>query len=127
MSAQFILRVWRTMKKLRVQPRNLRIILILFFFLCTLCVIKLKTRDHTLRDKIILKSEELERKDWNDFKLLVNEAMRVGPGEKGLPVVFTDPKEDAKGKAMIKEEGFNVLISDMVSPDRSLPEVRLDT
>lgn len=65
-----------------------------------------------------------EKKDWNDYKFLVNEASRVGPGEMGKRVVLSSLGEVIKGKKQIHEEGFNVVISDMISPDRSLPEVR---
>lgn len=65
--------------------------------------------------------------DWHDYKFMLSETDRVGPGEKGLPHVLTDPADIEINKAAHNELGFAVLISDLISPNRSLPDVRLDS
>jgi hypothetical protein len=118
------------MLSLKVPPRHLKRAVLLILFVLIFFVLWSKTGSR-LRSKIdfrqFIRSQELlERKNWNDFKLMVNEAHRVGPGEKGQPVVLTDPRLIAEGKKLLKKHGFNALISDIISPDRSLPDVRLD-
>lgn len=48
-----------------------------------------------------------------------------GPGEMGKPVII--PKEDQeKMKELFKINQFNLMASDMIALNRSLPDVRLD-
>lgn len=48
-----------------------------------------------------------------------------GPGEMGKPVVI--PKEDQeKMKEMFKINQFNLMASEMIALNRSLPDVRLE-
>lgn len=48
-----------------------------------------------------------------------------GPGEMGKPVVI--PKEDQeKMKEMFKINQFNLMASEMIAFNRSLPDVRLE-
>ena len=48
-----------------------------------------------------------------------------GPGEMGKPVVI--PKEDQeKMKEMFKVNQFNLMASEMIELNRSLPDVRLE-
>lgn len=50
---------------------------------------------------------------------------RDGPGEGGKPVVI--PKENQeKMKEMFKINQFNLMASEMISLNRSLPDVRLE-
>lgn len=118
------------MLSLRVPPKHLKRAVLLAVFVIIFYALWIQT-GRNLQRKInfrgFIKSEEsFEKKDWNDFKLLVNEAHRVGPGEKGLPVVLTNPRLISEGKRLLGKNGFNPLISDMISPDRSLPDARLD-
>lgn len=76
--------------------------------------------------EIVARIED-EKIDWHDYKFMLNEAERVGPGEKGLPHVLTDPADIEINKAAHNKLGFAVLISDLISPNRSLPDVRLDS
>ena len=48
-----------------------------------------------------------------------------GPGEMGKAVVIPPDLEEKK-KEMFKINQFNLLASDMVSVNRSLPDVRMD-
>lgn len=71
-------------------------------------------------------SAENKQIDWHDYKFMLMETLRSGPGENGLAVKLTDPieiKANAKGFA---QEGFYTVVSDKISPNRSLPDVRLE-
>ena len=47
------------------------------------------------------------------------------PGEMGRPVVIGDDRE-AEMKEQFKVNQFNILASDLISPNRSLPDVRME-
>jgi len=47
------------------------------------------------------------------------------PGEMGRPVVIGDDRQ-AEMKEQFKVNQFNILASDLISPNRSLPDVRMD-
>ena len=48
---------------------------------------------------------------------------REGPGENGVPVK-TRGEEAAKVEEKIREYGFNQYVSDMISLDRNIPDLR---
>ena len=48
---------------------------------------------------------------------------REGPGENGVPVK-TRPDEASKVDEKIREYGFNQYVSDMISLDRNIPDLR---
>lgn len=50
---------------------------------------------------------------------------RDGPGEGGKPVVISKENQE-KMKEMFKINQFNLMASDMIALNRSLPDVRLE-
>lgn len=48
-----------------------------------------------------------------------------GPGEMGKPVIISKEKQE-KMKEMFKINQFNLMASDMIALNRTLPDVRLD-
>ncbi len=48
---------------------------------------------------------------------------RTGPGEYGRPVNL-DPAQSEKYEQSYKEYGFNMVISDTISLDRAIPDIR---
>lgn len=52
------------------------------------------------------------------------DAKRTGPGEQGLPLKLTDPKEIEQNEILFKKEGFYVIVSDKISYERALPDKR---
>lgn len=63
------------------------------------------------------------KKDWHDYEFLERERQRVGLGEHGVPVNDSvyDPKEV---KRLMGMNGFNGMISDHISLNRSVPDIR---
>lgn len=62
-----------------------------------------------------------EWKDWHDYNLIEEESKRTGPGEQGQAVELTEHERE---DAAYKENGFNIFVSDRVSLDRSLRDIR---
>jgi hypothetical protein len=65
-----------------------------------------------------------ELKDWHDYEFLQREASRVGPGENGSGMILADPKDIAKNRKLFNVEGLSAHISDIISVNRSVPDVR---
>jgi hypothetical protein len=74
--------------------------------------------------KIYPEVKNYELKDWHDYAFMEEEARRVGPGENGTAVVLTDPEEVKISEELKKIEGLNVYVSDKISVNRSIPDVR---
>lgn len=74
--------------------------------------------------KIYPEVENFELKDWHDYRFIEEEALRVGPGENGSAVLVTDPEEVKINDDLRKVEGLNVYVSDKISVNRSVPDVR---
>lgn len=62
--------------------------------------------------------------DWENTTFIEHEAKRVGPGEQGKPYSLTDPEEIKENEVLFKREGFYVGVSDKISSDRALPDMR---
>ncbi|KAM7397641.1 hypothetical protein PAMA_005788 [Pampus argenteus] len=61
------------------------------------------------------------RKDWHDYETIRREASRSGNGEQGKPFPLTD--SDRVDQAY-RENGFNIYVSDRISLNRSVPDIR---
>ncbi|XP_060791267.1 polypeptide N-acetylgalactosaminyltransferase 10 [Neoarius graeffei] len=61
------------------------------------------------------------RKDWHDNEAIQRDAARIGNGEQGkaFPMTDTDRVDQA-----YRENGFNIYVSDRISLNRSLPDIR---
>ena len=84
---------------------------------------------YELSDTIDIKYPVLnnyERKDWHDYEFMKYEAARKGPGEQGEPYELTDPKDIKLNKELFKIEGLFVVVSDKISVNRSVPDVRIE-
>lgn len=66
-----------------------------------------------------------QRKDFHDRDFMAMEAAREGPGENGAKVLVTDEEELAKNRDLLKKFGFYAGLSDVISVNRSVPDVRL--
>ncbi|XP_043559450.1 polypeptide N-acetylgalactosaminyltransferase 10-like isoform X2 [Chiloscyllium plagiosum] len=65
--------------------------------------------------------DRLRKKDWHDHQAIRADAAKSGIGEQGKPVPLTD--EDQNSQAY-RENGFNIYVSDKISLNRSLPDIR---
>lgn len=65
----------------------------------------------------------LDKIDWTDYKYLELEANRAGNGERGEPTILSEDQLELS-KTLAKDFSYNVLTSDMISLDRSIPDVR---
>ncbi|XP_022086199.1 polypeptide N-acetylgalactosaminyltransferase-like 6 [Acanthaster planci] len=65
----------------------------------------------------------LRKKDWHDYERIQAEKLKTGPGEHGTGVVLT-PDLKRTAAADTKANGFNERVSDMISLDRSLKDIR---
>ncbi|KAM7397642.1 hypothetical protein PAMA_005789 [Pampus argenteus] len=63
----------------------------------------------------------VRRTDWHDYEAMRRDAARIGNGEQGKPFPLTDA--DRVDQAY-RENGFNIYISDRISLNRSLPDIR---
>lgn len=68
---------------------------------------------------------QYEKIDYHDYEFMKKEASREGLGEQGEAVNLEDPDEIELNRELSKEFGFYVIVSDRISVNRSLPDVRL--
>ncbi|XP_052852223.1 N-acetylgalactosaminyltransferase 4 [Drosophila gunungcola] len=86
-------------------------------------------RDVPQGEKIVgfrLPEPEGERKDWHDYAAMEADKKRTGFGENGMPAFIDDLSEKELEAEMSLKNGFNGLISDRISINRSVPDVRLE-
>lgn len=67
---------------------------------------------------------EYFKADWHDHDFMEYEASRVGDGEQGEPHFLTDEDDIKTNKELYEKFGFFVVVSDRISVNRSLPDVR---
>ncbi|XP_030216841.1 polypeptide N-acetylgalactosaminyltransferase 10 [Gadus morhua] len=63
----------------------------------------------------------VRRRDWHDYNTIRRDAARSGNGEQGKAFPLTDG--DRVDQAY-RENGFNIFVSDRISLNRSLPDIR---
>ncbi|XP_012262672.2 N-acetylgalactosaminyltransferase 6 [Athalia rosae] len=64
-----------------------------------------------------------EKIDWHDYRQISQDSRRKGLGEQGVPA-FLSPTEDAVKASLYKVNGFNAALSDKISVNRSVPDIR---
>lgn len=67
---------------------------------------------------------ELGRRDWHDYMAMARDRIRQGPGENGEKVLNTNKSIAELVSRMSLANGFNAYISDLISVNRSLPDIR---
>ena len=121
--------------------RNSGYLVFLFFLLIFYCLIFLynhekkhhKTlsnirRFHWDLSQIGIKNyptlKSYERRDWHNYEFMKYEAARKGIGEQGEGYRLTDAAEIEVSNKLGQEEGLNVIVSDKISINRSVPDTR---
>ncbi|XP_065365333.1 N-acetylgalactosaminyltransferase 4-like [Calliphora vicina] len=66
------------------------------------------------------------KRDWHDWAALNRDQHRTGLGERGMPAYITDESQKELEHEMSMDNGFNALLSDYISVNRSVPDVRRD-
>lgn len=61
--------------------------------------------------------------DWHDYELIQKEESRTGFGENGKAVNLDGTEKDLENK-LFHQNGFNALLSDKISINRSVPDIR---
>ena len=61
--------------------------------------------------------------DWHDWDLIADELKRTGPGEQGKPVAVK-PNESKIEKSSYQGNGFSGYISDKISLNRAVKDIR---
>lgn len=79
---------------------------------------------HLLRVRVYPEVESYELKDWHDYQFMEQEANRTGLGENGTEVILHDAREIKINDELREIESLNVYISDKISINRSIPDVR---
>lgn len=69
-------------------------------------------------------SKQTIDRDWHDYKAMYSDAQRIGNGEHGKSAALSDNVDRVLEKSMSHEYGFNALLSDAISVNRSLPDIR---
>jgi hypothetical protein len=70
------------------------------------------------------RASDFEKKDWHDYEFMKYEASRTGPGEQGEGFKLTDPADIKLNAEVSKIEGLHAIVSDKISVNRSVPDVR---
>ncbi|XP_061754816.1 polypeptide N-acetylgalactosaminyltransferase 10-like isoform X2 [Nerophis ophidion] len=65
--------------------------------------------------------DSVSRKDWHNYEAIKSDAARSGNGEQGKAFPLTDA--DRVDQAY-RENGFNIYVSDRISLNRSIPDIR---
>uniref|UniRef100_A0A8C9H659 Polypeptide N-acetylgalactosaminyltransferase n=1 Tax=Piliocolobus tephrosceles TaxID=591936 RepID=A0A8C9H659_9PRIM len=76
---------------------------------------------HSRQKKTFFLGDGQKLKDWHDKEAIRRDAQRVGNGEQGRPYPMTDAERVDQA---YRENGFNIYVSDKISLNRSLPDIR---
>lgn len=66
-----------------------------------------------------------EKKDYHDYEFIQMEATQEGPGEQGRKYELSEPDDVERNNELKKNLGFSAVVSDHISVNRSLSDVRL--
>lgn len=62
-------------------------------------------------------------KDWHDEEAYQKALARKGLGEQGQPAELVNPDKE-KERTMFRANGYNAMLSDQISLNRSVPDIR---
>ncbi|CAF0788992.1 unnamed protein product [Brachionus calyciflorus] len=81
--------------------------------------------EHNEPENLNAEKEINLKKDWHDYAQIDQESQRKGPGEQGQGFML-DPKDSNSNlkRTLYSHNGFNALVSDKISLERSLNDIR---
>ncbi|CAL4081179.1 unnamed protein product, partial [Meganyctiphanes norvegica] len=79
--------------------------------------------DGPFPDSGVVPGEKQELKDWHNYERQREDALKTGPGEQGAPHELKEGLEKERHD-LWNTNGFNALLSDQISIDRSLRDIR---
>lgn len=97
---------------------KLILLVLIYSFISIYLLAKLKSINHWP-----IKTEEVSSIDWHDYKFIDQEKLRQGIGENGSEAKLPKSLENLKDD-LFKENGFNAALSDLISVNRSVPDIR---
>lgn len=65
-----------------------------------------------------------EKMDWHDYTFIEEEVKREGQGEQGKAAYLSKEDDDQLQDKLFKRNGFNALLSDKISVNRSISDIR---
>lgn len=78
---------------------------------------------HPRQNVFSMNSVKGDKIDWHDYKFIEAEKLRHGIGEHGVPA-FLSPNLEEERKELFDQNGFNALLSDKISLNRSVKDIR---
>lgn len=73
--------------------------------------------------RFVKDTDKLQKIDWHNYKQIAEDEARVGPGEQGAALILSAEEEKLKDD-LYKVNGFNAYVSDKISLQRSLKDIR---
>lgn len=64
------------------------------------------------------------KRDWHDYRSMHNDQFDNSPGAHGQPAELLTNSNPKRVEEMFKDHGYNAVLSDRISPKRSLPDIR---
>ncbi|XKL64015.1 hypothetical protein PGB90_004101 [Kerria lacca] len=85
---------------------------------------RIQSSDDLLLFESISRVPRSENIDWHDYELIKGESLRKGIGEQGKPGILPKDYDKYKYDSLYSANGYNALLSDYISVNRSLPDIR---
>lgn len=85
-----------------------------------------ETRTRVRREEIVeIGGKRIKKIDWHDYELIARDNARTGVGEQGAGVEpSAQERSSADFQQLYRANGFNAFISNNISLDRSLKDIR---
>jgi len=108
---------------IRIHRKRLFTFLIFLLIICFYLINYLQKEKSKDSSTTTIRVESKETNiDWHDYEAIEREKNRTGPGERGTGV--EQQNNNIEYQQLYQKHGFNAFISDRISLDRSLKDIR---